>query len=362
MDANFLHQLSTPVVVLAADTWLVVHYNQSAERVLGTCLKHEVSFDDLFPEVRLPRLKKRLEQGRRTVFEIVSTETERPVPYEFRMTNAELFILLEGSESTAKIESEAMLASYTKLIEEKNRQLAKEARRAEQILLNVLPQKTISQLREFGRTIPERFENVSVLFLDFVGFTQKARQMSTDEVFRALNQIFSAFDEIVDHFECERIKTIGDAYLAVCGMPNADPDHAPKIASVALEMVRYLESCNATQASQWTCRIGIHSAPVIGGVVGRKKYIYDIFGDGVNLASRMENLSAPMCINISQDTRDLLGEMFEVESRGNVDVKGIGSTPMYYLRNYTDPARRASKPLRSWETMGHDALGVVARD
>lgn len=362
MDTDFLRQLSTPVVIFAAETWVVAHYNPSAERVLGASLQHGVSFNDLFPEANLPRLTKRLARGRRALLEIVSTETERPVSYEFRMTSAEPFVLLEGSESTAKAESEAMLASYSKLIEEKNRQLAKETRRAEQILLNVLPQKTIQQLREFGRTIPERFENVSVLFLDFVGFTKKANQMSTDEVFSELNQIFTAFDEIVDHFGCERIKTIGDAYLAVCGMPNDDPNHAQKIASVALEMLRYLESRNATQASQWTCRIGIHSAPVIGGVVGRKKYIYDIFGDGVNRASRMESLSTPMCINISQDTRDLLGEMFELEARGSVDVKGIGSTPMYYLRNYTDPARRASEPLKSWDTLGNDALRVVARE
>ena len=356
---DFFLQLNTPVLVFSEETWAVIHYNPSAKDVLGDVLDTGALFTEVFSNAHLPRLKKRLERGRRAVVEVMSEEKERPVSYEFRLTRSGAHILVEGAENTAKVESEAMLASYSKLVEEKNRQLAKETRRAEQILLNVLPQKTIQQLREFGRTIPERFDAVSVLFLDFVGFTKKANQMSTDEVFSELNQIFTAFDEIVDHFQCERIKTIGDAYLAVCGMPHEDPNHAKNIASVALEMIRYLESRNAEHTSQWTCRIGIHSAPVIGGVVGRKKYIYDIFGDGVNRASRMESLSMPMRINVSQETRDLLGDAFELEARG-LWTLGIGSISMYYILNFTDPARRDAAPLKAWDLLGHDALRVVS--
>ena len=136
------------------------------------------------------------------------------------------------------------------------------------------------------------------------------------------------------------MKTIGDAYMAVSGLPEANVDHAQSIARVALRMRRYIEKRNATHAEQWYCRIGIHSGPVIGSIVGVQKYVYDVFGPGVNLASRMEELAEPMQILASADTHDLIEHDFEFEDLGEREVKGFGAQPLYALVGEGVPVRR----------------------
>nr|NIP87737.1 adenylate/guanylate cyclase domain-containing protein [Gammaproteobacteria bacterium]NIV73449.1 adenylate/guanylate cyclase domain-containing protein [Gammaproteobacteria bacterium] len=132
------------------------------------------------------------------------------------------------------------------------------------------------------------------------------------------------FDRIVEQFGCERIKTLGDAYVAVCGIPEPVPDHAQHIAEVALRFVRYLERRNESQTQKWRCRIGLGSDPVIGSIVGVQKYVYDIFGPGVNLAARMEALSDPMEISLSGEMARVLAPKFRVEDQGEVELKGFG--------------------------------------
>jgi class 3 adenylate cyclase len=224
-----------------------------------------------------------------------------------------------------------MLASYSELIEKKTRSLAREQRRVERLLFNVLPEKCVNELRSYGRTKPERFHEVSVLFLDFVGFTELSQRMSTERLFNELNELFTAFDAIITEHCCERIKTIGDAYLAVCGMPDRIQGHAELISSAAFKMRAFVEERNLTHQTTWRCRIGLHTGEVTGGVVGRLKYIYDVFGDGVNTASRMESNSEPMKINLSVALRERLGPAYKVSSRGMVDVKGKGMMEMFFL-------------------------------
>jgi class 3 adenylate cyclase len=217
-------------------------------------------------------------------------------------------------------------------LEEANRVIQSEKDKSDRLLLNVLPARIADQLKQTGRTTPELFKDVTVLFSDFVGFTRLAFQMPPEILIEELNEIFTAFDEIFEANGCERIKTIGDAYLAVCGMPAANPGHAVNVLRAAVEVVRWLRARNQTNRLQWQARIGIHTGPVVGSVVGIKKYIYDVFGDTVNTASRMESLSEPMGINVSETSFDRLKDSGAVFiKRPPAEVKGKGPMQMYLV-------------------------------
>ncbi|MBN1484884.1 MAG: adenylate/guanylate cyclase domain-containing protein [Chloroflexia bacterium] len=211
------------------------------------------------------------------------------------------------------------------------RELEEARAKSDALLLNILPAKIVTELKETGTTSPERFEKVTVFFSDIVDFTQISSRLSPEVLIRELNELFTAFDTIIERFECERIKTIGDAFLCVCGMPQAHPHYAAQILEAALEIVDYLRERNATHPHQWQIRIGVHSGSVIGGVVGTKKYIYDVFGDTINIAARMEEHSAPMQINVSESTYELTRDRFRFVERGPIPVKGKGEMRMYFL-------------------------------
>jgi class 3 adenylate cyclase/Tfp pilus assembly protein PilF len=205
--------------------------------------------------------------------------------------------------------------------------------KSDKLLLNILPSGIATDLKEKGKTEPQLYENVTVCFTDIVGFTEQAARMEPKFLIDELNKIFTAFDTIIEKYGCERIKTIGDSYMAVCGLPEENPRHAENIIWSAVEMVQYLEKKNLESQVDWEIRAGIHSGPVIAGVVGIKKYIYDVFGDTINTASRMENASEPMRINVSESTYNLVKDKFKFEVRGEIDVKGKGMMNMYFIRN-----------------------------
>lgn len=209
--------------------------------------------------------------------------------------------------------------------------IAEEKKKNEELLLNILPPKIVSELKSTGSSKPEHFENVSVMFTDFQNFTSKTEKMSPDLIISELNDIFSNFDIIIDQFGCTRIKTIGDSYLTVCGLPEKDTDHAEKLVNCGLAFIDYLNKRNETSEIKWKMRIGINSGAVTAGIVGTKKYLYDIFGDTVNTASRMESNSEPMRINISEATKKLVDNKFTVEERKSVAVKGKGLMTMYFV-------------------------------
>lgn len=338
MDSALIDQLNTLVIIVSADTYKVQFINRSARLFLESLSYIKVlnvehlTFAELFPSIRLERLLKRLNKGKNSEFivEFEVKHTQVPIIFKLKaLTSGNL--MLEGSDHSAVRETEHMLKSYSELIEKKNRQYKREQKRVERLLFNTLPEKCVFQLRQYGRTRPERFSEVSVLFLDFVGFTELSQKMSTDTLFSELNEIFTGFDTIVSRYRCERIKTIGDAYLAVCGMPNKTKRHAELITSAAYRMREFIQVRNQRSKYEWRCRIGIHTGEVTGGVVGRLKYIYDIFGDGVNTASRMESNSKAMHINLSKQTRSRLSEAFSLKTRGLVEVKGKGPMEMFYL-------------------------------
>ena len=222
---------------------------------------------------------------------------------------------------------------YSLQLKKKDNRIIAEARaKSDHLLLNILPAGIANDLKEKGKTEPQLFSNVTACFVDIVNFTQKSSVLDPVILIEELNQIFTAFDNIIENHSCERIKTIGDSYMAVSGLPVPDPSHAYQIVSCCIEMIRYIRKRNAQSTHTWEIRAGIHSGDVIAGVVGVKKYIYDVFGDTINTASRMESYSEPMKINISESTFNLIKDQFDAEPRGELEVRGKGKLRMYFVK------------------------------
>ncbi len=208
--------------------------------------------------------------------------------------------------------------------------VVKERRKSEKLLLNILPKKVADELKRSGKTVPVKFESCTVYFSDIVNFTTSSEHLDPVFLISELNDIFTAFDAVMEKYGCERIKTIGDAYMAVCGIPVPVPDHAERMVKAAIEILEYLTERNKGDLV-WRIRIGINTGQIVGGVVGVKKYIYDVFGDTVNTASRMESNSEPMRINVSRSTYEIVKGSFATTTRTPIEVKGKGLQDMFFI-------------------------------
>ena len=210
--------------------------------------------------------------------------------------------------------------------------LEKEHRQSESLLLNILPKVIADRLKESSDVIADSFDEVTILFADVVGFTPLSASLPPDELVAMLNRLFSEFDKLAEKYGLEKVKTIGDAYMVAGGVPVARSDHAQAIARMALEMMEVSRSTHAARQQTLSLRIGINSGPAIAGVIGIKKLAYDLWGDTVNTASRMESHGIPGAIQVTEATQRLLRSEFELEDRGPVEVKGKGRMNVYILR------------------------------
>jgi len=206
-----------------------------------------------------------------------------------------------------------------------------ESKHNEELLKNILPEYAINSLKNKGYVKAMNYENVTIMFTDFSGFTKITADIEPELLINELNIIFTAFDDIMEKHNCERIKTIGDAYMAIGGLAK-DCNGAQNIVLAAKEIIDYLKCFKGNITDKWNIRIGINSGKVTGGIVGVKKYAFDYFGETVNLASRMEKLSGVNRINITEYTYDILKNLFKFENRGLIDVKGFGPTQMYFVK------------------------------
>lgn len=294
-----------------------------------------VPLASLLPEFDDEEVTDRLENGATWKREVEVKPKRRVLTLAVELVRAEGGHdgeIMVQCQNVSKIkELEYMIESYSEMIERQNRDIRKEKERAEKLLLNIMPQKIYDEWKTFGVTMPQRYDDASVLMLDFVGFTEMAVSQEPAKLIAELNDIFTAFDRIVEQFACERLKTIGDAYVAVSGIPEPNPEHARSIAMVALRFVRYLERRNQSSEFEWRCRVGIDSGPVIGSVVGVQKYVYDIFGPGINLAARLETVSAPMEILISEGTFRHIENEFRISDHGKHEIRGFGTQQIYRL-------------------------------
>ncbi len=207
-------------------------------------------------------------------------------------------------------------------------------RENERLLLNVLPASIAERLKRDEGTIAERFDDVSVLFADIVGFTPLSARMSPTDLVELLNKVFTAFDGLVDELDLEKIKTVGDAYMVAGGLPEPQEKHLQAMATLALGMLDVVAS-RPSEEPRLEIRIGMHVGGVVAGVIGKRKFIYDVWGDTVNMASRFESHGVPGRIQTSEAVRDRLDGRFLFEPRGTIDLKGKGETPAFFL---TGPA------------------------
>ncbi|NET01505.1 MAG: adenylate/guanylate cyclase domain-containing protein [Sphaerospermopsis sp. SIO1G2] len=203
---------------------------------------------------------------------------------------------------------------------------------SDKLLLNILPQVIAEQLKQQPTTIADSFLEVTVLFADIVGFTELSSRTPPPQLVELLNEIFCLFDELAEQHGVEKIKTIGDAYMAVAGLPKHRSDHAIAIANMALDMQEALAQFNREQNQSFRIRIGISTGPVVAGVIGLKKFAYDLWGDTVNTASRMESHGIPGCIQVSEKSYHFLKEKYILEKRGVVEIKGKGEMITYLLQ------------------------------
>jgi adenylate cyclase len=215
-----------------------------------------------------------------------------------------------------------------------------EQAKAESLLLNILPQSIADRLKAEPRTIADQFSSASILFADVVDFTPLSERLPPAEVVGLLDHLFSHFDELAEHYGLEKIKTIGDCYMVAAGVPSPRPDHARALALMALDMQAAMRSVDAEVGQLGLeLRVGINSGPVVAGVIGRKRFLYDLWGDAVNTASRMESHGTSGRIQITGATKELLEDEFVCEPRGAIPIKGKGEIEAWYL-----VGRRAAEP------------------
>jgi adenylate cyclase len=262
----------------------------------------------------------------------VTTNVSQLKTLEFALLGGTLLLLLlEGLWIFRP--AVARLRSSLQSLSQALSQVQIEQGKSEKLLLNILPSPIVDRLKISSEAIADGFAEATVLFADIVGFTELSSRLSPQELVHRLNEIFSAFDALAEKHGLEKIKTIGDAYMVVGGLPEPRSDHAIAMAQFAIDMRSELQRINEILGESIDIRIGINSGPVVAGVIGTRKFIYDLWGDAVNVASRMESHGKPGEIHVSATTYEKLRSHFHLESRGTVHIKGKGDMETYWLRD-----------------------------
>ena len=259
----------------------------------------------------------------------------------FTLDRVDLLTLLSG-QIAVSIENSMLYEQMEQKVADRTAQLAEEKQKSEDLLHNILPVETAEELKEKGSAEARYYDGVTVLFTDFKGFTALSEKLAPADLVREIDECFKAFDLIIEKHRIEKIKTIGDAYMAVGGLPVPNSTHAENVVYAALEIRDFMKKRARSNASDINLevRIGVHTGPVVAGIVGLKKFQYDIWGDTVNTAARMESSGAPGKVNVSNTTYEMVKDRFAFEFRGEIEAKGKGKMPMYYV-DYLARLRKA---------------------
>ncbi|MCB0519317.1 MAG: tetratricopeptide repeat protein [Saprospiraceae bacterium] len=307
-----------------------IHYN------LGR-YKLAYEYREQYDELRYARFN---QERIKTVERREAVYTDNKKKFEIERQQHELRLRDAQLENAATIRNSllgggALLLLLAGVLFNRNKVIRSEKQRSENLLLNILPAQTAEELKKFGRAKARSYEAVTVLFTDFQSFTTIAEKTSPEVLVAQLDKCFQAFDDIISKYGIEKIKTIGDAYLCASGLPVPNTIHAEVVVSAAIEMQAFMENFRGAQQSDghspFYCRIGIHTGPVVAGVVGKKKFAYDIWGDTVNVAARMEQSSEANRVNISQRTYELVKSKFRCTHRGKIRAKNKGEMDMYFV-------------------------------
>jgi class 3 adenylate cyclase len=297
---------------------------------------------DLLPDVDIEQLRAAIEDQGRFTGEVSVKLKRRTLVIALTVAPAEEqdFLVVECQNITRIRELESMIDSYSSMVERNTRELEREKERVERLLLNLMPRSVYEEFKTFGVVTPQLYESVSVVMLDFVGFTKFSSEHDPTVTLGELNDIFTAFDRIAEQFGCERIKTIGDAYLAVAGMPEPSPDHMRAVANCAVRFIRYLERRNQSHQHKWKARVGLGTGAAVGSVVGIQKYVYDVFGSAVNLAARLQEFANPMCVVAPDAMKEFLVDEFHLEDLGKRDIRSFGEMRLMRVNPGVELAHR----------------------
>lgn len=276
------------------------------------------SLSDLFPDLDLQALRTDMQSGGRTTTEASFKLRRRTmtVALEFNLAqNASENIAVLVCQNITRIkELESMIDSYSMMVERNTHEIKREKEQVEKLLLNMMPRSAYEEYKTFGVVSPRLFDPVSVLALDFVAFDEQLTQHDPGVIVSELNDIYSAFDRIGAQFSCQRIRTNGDSYVAVSGVPDPNQDHAMAVANSGVRFLRYLARRNESHPIKWSARIGVASGSVIGSVVGTQNYIYDVFGPTVGAAVHHRSMAAGMTIATDTAFADIVAEKFGTEA------------------------------------------------
>ncbi|MFZ9396632.1 MAG: adenylate/guanylate cyclase domain-containing protein [Erythrobacter sp.] len=282
--------------------------------------------NDVFVGIDPVEVRKALEDEGRYVGETSFRVRRRTMTIAMTLNPA-----LDGNERVAVLvcqnisrikELESMIDSYSMMVERNTREIKREKEQVEKLLLNMMPRSVYDEYKTFGVVTPRLYENVAVICLDFAGFSDTVRNQDASVVVSELNDIYTAFDRIGDQFGCERIKTVGDTYITVAGMPDPSERALQSVVDAAIRFQRYLEQRNRSHPIGWQCRIGIAMGPVIGSVVGVQKYIYDVFGPAVIEASALRQAADPMQIVAPAELAELMSDGIASSPAGSVKIAG----------------------------------------
>ncbi len=295
--------------------------------------------------------------------EIIKSRLNIPIVYLTALTDEETLQKAKVTEPGAyllkpfderALHSAIEIALYKSQMETqlrlKTKELEEEKEKTDELLHHILPEDIVNEYKHIGFIKPRHYETVTILFTDFEGFRDITNSLPPGELIKELNEIFSCFDSIIDNYGLEKLKTLGDTYMIGGGLPKESNDHALRVICAAIEMLEYLENRNKSSKIKWMMRAGVNTGSVVAGVVGTNKFTYDIWGDSVNIASRMENSSVPNKINISGTTYKLIRDYFECEYRGKLNVKGKGQEDMYFIKEMKPAAVGFVNEIRSQKT------------
>jgi len=271
--------------------------------------------------------------GNGALDKIVAVETNittlKEIEEDLNQQNEQMLSVTEYLEEANK-----QLEHQKEEIEKQQNEIQEEQQKSEELLLNMFPEAVAHQLKKKGKVRPREF-NVTVMFADFKNFTKTCEDLNPKEIVEELNYYFEFFDDLIEKHFIEKIKTIGDAYLCVGGLPFSNKSHPFNIVLAALQIQRFMNDLSDEKALNgqkiWELRIGVHTGDVVAGVVGKRKYVYDIWGDTVNIASRMETHGHVGLVNISESTYELIKDHFDCKYRGKIEVKNKGEIDMYFV-------------------------------
>lgn len=298
---------------------------------------------DLFAGLDSEALVAALQAGGRhaaeTTFKLRRRTMVVAMDFNLALDAGQRIVVLVCQNITRIRELESMIDSYSMMVERNTREIKREKEQVEKLLLNMMPRSVYEEYKTFGVVTPRLYDPVSVLTVDFVGFAERVTSTDPGVIVSELNDIYSAFDRIGEQFGCERIKTIGDSYITVSGLPDATPDHARSVANAAVRFIRYLRQRNESHPTQWLCRLGIASGAVVGSVVGVQKYIYDVFGPAVTLALRLRSHAEPMTLCAAAALVGELDERFVATSIGPRDLGGGRKQELFRVGEAGESAR-----------------------